>query len=227
MGNDLMTEELEKLKEELLKMARLLEEQLFKAIKCLVDKDMAMAKEVIANEDLIDQMEMEIERKALGLIALKQPMAKDLRLIAAVLRMIVDMERMADHAEEIAIIAIQLHEQVYIKPLIDIPRMGKISEQMVEKAIQALIEEDRSLALTLVEMESELDGLYDQIFRELLSYMMQDHKNIPQATALLLVAGHLERIGDHATNLGEMVLYLVDGKRLDLNKIARGSGKPS
>ncbi|MGE5391166.1 MAG: phosphate signaling complex PhoU family protein, partial [Deltaproteobacteria bacterium] len=107
----------------------------------------------------------------------------------------------------------------------DIPRMGRIAEQMVEKAIQSLIEEDRELVLALVEMEQELDGLYEQIFRELLSYMMQDHKNIPQATSLLLVAGHLERIGDHATNLGEMVLYLVEGRRIDLNKIARGENR--
>lgn len=222
MGNVLLTEELEKLKEDLLKMARLLEGQLYKCIKCLVDKNVPLAEEVIKNEDLVDQMEFEIEKKALGLIALKQPMAKDLRLIATVLRMIVDMERMADHVEDIAIIAIDLHDQTYMKPLIDIPRMGSIAEQMVEKAIQALIDEDRELALSLVEMERELDGLYEQIFRELLSYMMQDHKNIPQATSLLLVAGHLERIGDHATNLGEMILYLVDGRRVDLNKIARG-----
>lgn len=221
MGNDLLKEELDKVKEELLKMARLLEEQLFKSIKCLTDKNLVMAKEVISNEDLVDQMELEIEKKALGLIALKQPMAKDLRFIATVLRMIVDMERMADHAEEIVMIAIQLHDQDYIKPLIDIPRMGTIAVQMVEKAIKALIEEDGDLALSLVAMEREMDRLYDQIFRELLSYMMQDAKNIPQATSLLLVAGHLERIGDHATNLGEMILYLVDGKRVDLNKIAR------
>jgi len=225
MGNDLLNEELDRLKEELLKMGRLLEEQLFKCIKCLVDKDLDMAKKVISNEDLIDEMELDIEKKALGLIALKQPMAKDLRLIATVLRMIVDLERMADHAEDIAIIALELHDQTYIKPLIDIPRMGVIVKQMVGNAIQSLIEEDRDLALALVEMERELDGLYDQIFRELLLYMMQDHKNIPQATSLLLVAGHLERIGDHATNLGEMVLYLVDGKRVDLNKIARSEGK--
>lgn len=221
MGNDLLTEELEKVKEELLKMARLLEDQLFKSIKCLADKNLALAKEVISAEDLVDQMELEIEKKALGLIALKQPMAKDLRFIATVLRMIVDMERMADHAEEIAIIAIELRDQAYIKPLIDIPRMGANAVQMVEKAIKALIEEDSDLVLGLVAMEREMDGLYKQIFRELLSYMMQDAKNIPQATSLLLVAGHLERIGDHATNLGEMVLYLIDGKRVDLNKIAR------
>lgn len=123
MGNDILSEELDKVKQDVLKMGRLLEEQVFKATKALVDKNMELAREVISNEDVIDRMELEIEKKALGLIALKQPMARDLRLIASILRMIVDIERMADHAEDIALIAIQLHDQAYIKPLIDIPRM--------------------------------------------------------------------------------------------------------
>ncbi|WP_054697059.1 phosphate signaling complex protein PhoU [Syntrophomonas palmitatica] len=221
MGNDILSEELDKVKQDVLKMGRLLEEQVFKATKALVDKNMELAREVISNEDVIDRMELEIEKKALGLIALKQPMARDLRLIASILRMIVDIERMADHAEDIALIAIQLHDQAYIKPLIDIPRMGAIARDMVENALQAFVEENPAQSSSLVYMEKEMDGLYDQIFRELLSYMMQDHKNIPQATSLLLVAGHLERIGDHATNLAEMVFYLVEGRRVDLNKIAR------
>lgn len=225
MVNEPLRCELEKLKEDILKMGRLLEEQLYKSVKSLVDKNLSMAREVIANDDLVDQMELDIERKSLGILALKQPMAGDLRLIGTALRIIVDIERMADHAEDIAHVAIDLYEQAYIKPLIDIPRMGKIVQNMVETALNAFINEDIDLAMTLVPMEEEIDGLYDQIFRELLSYMMQDAKNIPQATALLLVAGHIERIGDHATNLGEMVVYLVQGTRIDLNRIARKARK--
>jgi len=223
MANDLLAEELEKIKQDVLKMGRLLEEQVFKATKSLVDKSIELAREVILNEDLIDGMEFDIEKKALGLIALKQPMAKDLRLIASILRMIVDIERMADHAEDIAQITIQLYDETYMKPLIDIPRMANVAREMIESALQAFIEENPQKSNSLVAMEKEMDGLYNQIFRELLSYMMQDQRNIPQATSLLLVAGHLERIGDHATNLAEMVFYLVEGRRVDMNKIARSN----
>ena len=221
MTNEPLIEELERLKEDLLRMGRLLEVQVYKAVQALVNKDPELAREVIENDDIIDEMELNIEKRALNLIALKQPLARDLRLIATALRMIVDIERMADHAEEIARLALELHAQTYIKPLIDIPRMARVAQQMVDNSLKSFIEQDTSMAMALIEAEREMDALYDQIFRELLSYMMQDQKNIPQATSLLLVAGHLERIGDHATNLGEMVIYVVDGKRLDLNRMDR------
>lgn len=221
MTNEPLVEELERLKEDLLRMGRLLEVQVYRAVQALVNKDPDLAREVVKNDDIIDEMELDIEKRALNLIALKQPLARDLRLIATALRMIVDIERMADHAEEIARIALDLHAQTYIKPLIDIPRMAGVAQQMVDNSLKSFIEQDTSMAMALIDAEREMDALYDQIFRELLSYMMQDQKNIPQATALLLVAGHLERIGDHATNLGEMVIYVVDGKRLDLNRMAR------
>ncbi len=221
MVTESLKNELEKLKQEILKMGRLLEEQVYKSVKALTEKNLELAKEVVVNDDEIDRMELEIEKKALGLIALKQPMASDLRFIGTALRIIVDIERMADHAEDIAKIAIDLHDQSYIKPLIDIPRMANNAQQMIEKALTAFIYEDIELAMSLIPMENEMDAIYDQIFRELKSYMMQDAKNIPQATDLLLVAGHLERIGDHATNLGEMVIYVTQGKRIDFNELAR------
>ncbi|WP_061214210.1 phosphate signaling complex protein PhoU [Syntrophomonas wolfei] len=227
MINETLACEMEKLKEEILKMGRLLEEQLYKAVKSLVEKNLELAREVIAHDDLIDQMEMDIEKKSLGILALKQPMASDLRLIGTALRIIVDIERMADHAEDIAHLTIDLYDQVYIKPLIDIPRMAAIVQKMLEKALKAFVNHDVNLAMSLIPLEEEIDNLYDQIFRELLSYMMQDPKNIPQATSLLLVAGHIERIGDHATNLAEMVVYLVEGKRIDLNRMARKSRSAS
>jgi len=213
--------ELKKLKEEILKMGRLLEEQIYKAVKSLVGKDIELAKEVIARDDIIDAMTLEIENKCLQLIALKQPMACDLRFIGTALRIIVDMERMADHAEDICEITIRLHDQKYIKPLIDIPRMSEIAEEMVRIALKAYVDGDVNLAMSLVEMERQSDNLYEQVYRDLLLYMMQDAHNIPQASDLLLVAGHLERIADHATNLGEMVIYNVEGRRLDINVLAR------
>jgi len=213
--------ELAKVKEELMKMGCLLEEQIFKAVKSLVDKDLKLAHEVIARDDIIDKMELEIEKKCLQLVALKQPMARDLRFIGTALRIIVDMERMADHAEDICEITIRLYDQTYIKPLIDIPRMAQIAQEMVKIALQAFIDGNVELAMSLVEMESQSDNLYEQVYRDLLTYMMQDAHNIPQASDLLLVAGHLERIADHATNLAEMVIYNVEGRRIDINVLAR------
>ncbi|HNX29251.1 MAG TPA: phosphate signaling complex protein PhoU [Syntrophomonadaceae bacterium] len=221
MTNEPLAKELVKLKEEVTIMGRLLADQVLKSVKALVDKDSQLAKEVVEKDDMVDKMETDLERKALGLIALKQPMAGDLRLIGTVLRMIVDIERMADHAEDIARIAIELHDEKYIKPLIDIPRMSNVAQEMIETALVAFIEEDVDKVNDLIPMEIEMDNLYDQTFRELLSYMLQDQKNIPQATQLLLVAGHLERLGDHATNLGECVIYTVKGEKIDLNQIAR------
>lgn len=221
MVNDTLEHDLGQLKEELLKMGRLLEEQVYKAVKALAEKNIDMAHEVITHDDVIDRMELEIEQKCYSLIARRQPMAGDLRFIATTLRIIVDIERMADHAEDISIMCIDLYEQPYIKPLIDIPRMAAIVSDMVERAINALIKGDTELAMSLIPLEREIDGLYDQVFNELLIYMMKDPKNIPQATAFLLVAGHLERIADHATNIAEMVIYAVEARRIDLNKIAR------
>lgn len=213
--------ELGKVKEEIMKMGRLLEEQIYKGVKSLVDKNIELAHEVIAGDDIIDKMELEIEKKCLQLIALKQPMAGDLRFIGTALRIIVDMERMADHAEGISEVTIRLYDQAYIKPLIDIPRMAQIAQDMVKIALKAFIDGDVHMAMSLVDMERLSDELYQQVYRDLLTYMMQDHQNIPQATDLLLVAGHLERIADHATNLAEMVVYNVEGRRIDINVLAR------
>lgn len=225
MKNQPLTDELEKLKEELLKMARLLEQQVHNSVKSMIDKDINLAREVINRDDIIDQMQLDIEKKCLSLIAMKQPMAGDLRFIGTALRIIIDMERMADHAEDIAQITIDLYDQHYIKPLIDIPRMAAIAAEMIQKAIKAFTDKNSNLAMELIPLENEMDGLYNQVFSELLLYMMQDTKNIPQATDLLLAAGHLERIGDHATNFGEMVIYTIKGERLDLNKMARSQRK--
>lgn len=221
MVNESLEQDLARLKEDLLKMGRLLEDQVYRAVKALAEKNLDMAREVIANDDIVDRMELEIEQKCYCMIARRQPMAGDLRFIATTLRIIVDIERMADHAEDISHICFDLYEQPYIKPLIDIPRMGSIVREMVEKAITALINGNVELAMSLIPLEREIDGLYDQVFNELLVYMMRDPKTIPQATAFLLVAGHLERIADHATNIAEMVVYAVEARRIDLNKIAR------
>jgi phosphate transport system protein len=218
---DSLENQLKLLKEDILKMGSLLQEQIYKSNRSMTEKNMELAQEVIKKDDILDQMELDIEKKCLYLIALKQPLAKDLRFIGTTLRIIVDIERMGDHAEDIAKIAISLYEQTYMKPLIDKPKMAQIAQDMVVTAMKAFIDGDVDLAMSLVAMEKQVEALYNEVFRELLSYMMRDQGNIPQATSLLLAAGHLERIADHATNVGEMVIYMVEGRRVDINVLAR------
>lgn len=218
---DSLEKKIEGLKEDLLKMGSLLQEQIYNADLALFNKDMDLAREVIRKEDIIDEMHGDIEEKALLLIALKQPMAKDLRFIATALRFIIDMERMADHAEGIAKIAIRLYDEPYMKPLIDIPKMAKIAQDMVQIAMQSFIAGDVALAMSLVPLENEVDALYTTVYNDLVAFMTRDPSTIAQATSLLLVAGHLERIADRSTNMGEMVVYLIEGRRIDMNVIAR------
>ncbi|ADI01156.1 MULTISPECIES: phosphate signaling complex protein PhoU [Syntrophothermus] len=221
MGRDEFNRELVQLKGDVVKMATLLEELVYKAVRSMVLKDVGLAEEVITSDDIVDKMTVDIEQRCLSLIALRQPMAKDLRTIGSVLRIIVDLERIGDYAEGLAKITIKLKDQEYMKPLIDIPRMGEISREMLKKCTQAMLEEDPVMCWTLVEDEQVMDALYDQIFRELLAYMMADPKTINQATSLLLAAGHLERIGDHITNVGEMIIFAISGERVDINRMAR------
>ncbi len=221
MSRSGLNRELTYLQGELLRMGTLVEELIYKSVKSMINKDPVMAQEVIDADDIVDQMMLDIELKCLAVIARQQPLAKDLRSIGTILRIITDLERIADHTEDIAEITISLMEQPYMKPLIDIPRMGDICRDMLKRSIKSYINEDTELAWSLIEDEKTSDALYNQVFRELLAFMLEDPKTITQALSLLLAAGHLERIADHITNLGEMVVYMVDGERVDFNRISR------
>lgn len=210
-------DELDELKNDLLKMGTLVEKAIHDAVKSLAEKDLDLARQVVDGDDLVDRMELKIEEKCLTLLALQQPMARDLRVIGTAMKIITDLERMADHAVNIARITIRLKGQPFIKPLIDIPRMADLAQRMLRDGLTAYIEVDPALAGKMGEMDHEVDHLYSQIFRELLVYMMEDPRNIQQATHLLFVGQHLERIADHATNLGEWVIYMATGERQDLN----------
>lgn len=209
--------ELDELKKDLLKMGTLVEEAIFKAVKSLAQKDSELAQQVIDHDDMVDAMELEIERNCLSLIALQQPIAGDLRLIGTALKIITDLERMGDHASDIAKTTIRLEGQPLIKPLVDIPRMAETAQRMVRDALRAYVDADPQAALEMIRADDEIDHLYSQIFRELLLIMMQDPRTITQATQLLFVASHLERIADHATNVGEWTIYMVTGERKELN----------
>lgn len=210
--------ELKDLQHHLMEMGVAVEEAIFYAVKSLAEKDSTMAQQVIDRDDLIDAMEHQIEDACLRLLALQQPMAGDLRVIGTALKIVTDLERMADHAVDIAEVTLRLEGQALIKPLIDIPNMADIAKTMTRSALNAYVNRDQEAAMAMIQLDDKLDYLYKSIFDELLVMMSQDSSIVAQATYLLHVALHLERIGDHCTNLGEWIIYMLTGVREDLNK---------
>lgn len=205
------------LQEDILKMGGLVERAIANSVDSLSKQDVALAEEVIAGDDQIDNMMAQVEEYCIRLIATQQPLAKDLRRIFTAIKISTDLERIADYAVDIARVTRRIGTDPLIKPLIDIPHMALIVQKMVHEALDAYIREDVDLAQKLALDDDEVDHTYARIFKELLNFMMADPNNIGQATSLLFVSKHLERIGDHATNLGESIIYLVTGEREELN----------
>lgn len=213
----LFDKDLKELHKEILKMGGIVERQIFEAVDSLAKKDQKLAKKVIDEDEKVDELQLLIEDKCVSLIALQQPLARDLRSIFVGIKLVTDLERISDLAVDIAEITVALIGEEYIKPLVDIPRMAKIARSIVEIALNAYVQRDAEKAKSVFPLEEEMDNLYDQIFRELLLIMIQDPKTIHQATHLLMVGRHLERIADHGTNIGEMVIYGETGERVKLN----------
>jgi phosphate transport system protein len=209
--------ELEELHYDVLKMGSLVEEAIANSIASLVNHDTELAQKVIDDDDRIDKIEVEIDNKCAKIIVTQQPIARDLRIVLTGLKIVTDLERMADHAVDIAKTTLRIAHQNYIKPLIDIPRMAEIVREMVKMSLDSYVRQDLELARAIGEKDDIVDALYKQIFRELLTYMMEDPRNIDQATQFLFVARYLERIADHATNICEWVIYLDTGEHIDLN----------
>jgi phosphate transport system protein len=202
--------ELETLKENLLKMATLVEEVLRDAIQSLVKRDSDLAKKTMQKEDQINLMENTIDEMCLKLLALRQPMAVDLRFITSAMKIITDLERMGDQAVNICERVFSLNQEPQLKPYIDIPRMAEIAQSMVKDVLDAFVNRDSKLARSVCERDDLVDGLNDQVFRELLTYMISDPKTITRAVHLMIVCRCLERIADHATNIAEDVIFMVD-----------------
>jgi phosphate transport system protein len=202
--------ELEELNENLLRMATLVEEAINNAVQSLVKRDSDLAQKSFGGEDRINKLEIVIEDMCLKLLALRQPMAADLRFITAAMKIITDLERIGDQAVNIAERAISLNQEPQLKPYIDIPRMAEIAQSMVKDVLDAFVNRDSKLARSVCERDDLVDGLNDQVFRELLSYMISDPKTIERAVHLMIVCRCLERIADHATNIGEDVIFMVD-----------------
>ena len=210
-------QELEALRQEILEMGTRVEQAIGQAVASLSSQDLESAKAVMDGDDYIDNMESDIEDKCMVLIARQQPLARDLRIIGTGLKITTDLERVGDHAFDIAKITLGIGKQPLIKPLVDIPRMSSMAQKMLQDSLLAYINLDITLAEQVCADDDAVDDLYHQTVRELLTYMMEDPTTIKQATQLLFVARYLERVADHATNIAEWVIYLVTGQRMRKN----------
>jgi phosphate transport system protein len=208
---------LEELSHDVLMMGNLVENVISSAMKSLEERDLKLAEKVLADDDIVDNFQLEIEDKCLTMLALQQPMAGDLRTIGTALKIVTDLERIADHAVDIAEITIKLSDEPLVKPLVDIPKMAKLAREMLRDSIIAYTNKDLKMAQNLAVKEKEVDRLYQLVYEDLLHLMQKDQKNISQGINLLLVALSIERVADHVTNLGEWTIYLASGKRKDLN----------
>lgn len=208
---------LEAMHADLLRMGSLVEKQIYECIEALVNQDIKTAEEIIKNDDIIDDMQKSIEDKAIKLIAMQQPIASDLRNIFTTIKIVTDLERMADHAVDIAKVIKRLKDEKYVKPLIDIPKIGNLVKNMIKGALDAYVDTNLDKAYEVCKMDDELDAIYKHVFSELMLMMRNDPKTINQATQFLFVCKYFERVGDRTTNICESTIYLITGEQVDLN----------
>jgi len=207
-----LDKELRQVNEKLLLMAGLAEAMIHKAIKSLLERDESLFEQVNTDEKKVNLLEIEIDDICHKLLALKQPMATDLRFITSAMRIDTELERISDLAINITEGVARLIKQPQLKPYIDIPRLADLVQKMVRDSLDSFIKLNVNLARSVLTRDDQIDDLCDQIFRELLTFMISDPSTIPRALQLVLVSRHLERIGDHSTNIAENVIYLVQGK---------------
>ncbi|HSE58120.1 MAG TPA: phosphate signaling complex protein PhoU [Nitrospiraceae bacterium] len=205
-------DELQRLKAKLLKMGGLAEGQIQNALQALTARDSGLAAQVIEGDHRVNALDVEIDEECIGLLALHQPAARDLRLITTAMKIATELERISDLAENISERAIELNREPQLKPYIDIPRMGHWAVTMVKESLDSFVGGDVALAHKVMKDDDFVDDLMGQLFRELLSYMLEDPRTISRAIRLTFVAKSIERVADHATNIAELVVYLVEGK---------------
>jgi phosphate transport system protein len=178
----------------------------------LLERDSELAQEVIDRDRQVNAYDVEVDEKCVELLALHQPAAGDLRFITTAMKIVTDLERIGDQAVNIGQRALELNQEPQLKPYIDLPRMAELSQRMVKESLDAFVARDTELARRVCAEDAEVDALKEQIFRELLTFMMSDARTIPRAIRLILISRFLERVADHATNIAEMVIYMVDSK---------------
>jgi phosphate transport system protein len=205
-------EELEALKQTLLAMGALVEDQIRRVMRALVDRDDLLAESVIERDREVNAYDVEIDEKCVELLALHQPTAGDLRFITTAMKIVTDLERIGDQAVNIAQRARELNVEPQLKPYIDLPRMAELAQTMVKESLDAFVARDTELARRVCAEDAPVDALNHQIFRELLTFMMEDAKTIPRAIRLILISRFLERVADHATNIAEVVIFMVESK---------------
>lgn len=207
-------DELEHLSKVIAQMGGLAEGQLASAIQAVAKRDSDLASRVVSNDMKVDELEHEIDALSLRMLALRQPVAVDLRSIVSAIKIASDVERIADYAANVAKRALVLNSMPPVKPVSAVPRMGRLVQEIFKEVLDALVERDADKALEVWKRDEEVDDMYTSIFRELITYMMEDPRTITACTHLLFIAKNIERIGDHATNIAELIYFLVHGKPL-------------
>ena len=205
-------EELESLKQTLLAMGGLVEDQIRRSMRALLERDDVIAQEVIDRDRQVNTYDIEVDEQCVNLLALHQPAAGDLRFITTAMKIVTDLERIGDQAVNIAQRVLELNREPQLKPYIDLPRMADRAQHMVKESLDAFVARDTALARQVCGEDAEVDALKEQIFRELLTYMMEDPRTVSRAIRVILISRFMERVADHATNIAEMVVYLVEGK---------------
>jgi phosphate transport system protein len=205
-------EELMRLKEKVLKIGAMVEEAIKNSVRALVERDSELARSVIAKDHQVNALDVEIDEEAIRLVALRQPKASDLRFITTAMKITTDLERMGDLAVNIAERALELNEEPILKPYIDIPRMAEVARGMTRDSLDAFVSRDERLAMDVIMRDDEVDDLKHEVLKELAFFMSQDPSTVSRAMKISFVAQYLERFADHATNIAEMVIYLVQGK---------------
>jgi phosphate transport system protein len=204
--------DMQALKNRLLSMGAMVEERVHQAVQALMERNAAAAERIVAGDQEVNDLQIEVDDRCLKLLALQQPMASDLRLITAAMKINADLERIGDQAVNIAENSLKLMNNAPLKPIIDLPRMAEIAEAMTRDSLDAFVRKDVALARSVLARDDEVDQLKDHIFRVLLTYMMADPGTIERALSLILVSRNLERIADHATNIAEDVIFVVEAK---------------
>nr|BDT35932.1 phosphate signaling complex protein PhoU [Myxococcus sp. MH1] len=205
-------QDLRDLREKLLAMGAKVEGLIVQSMRALTDRDSALAEKVVAADKDVNRLEVEIDELCRRILALRQPAASDLRLITTALKIVTDLERIGDLAVNIAERSMDLNQVPPLAPYVDTPKLAELAQQQVKRSLDAFVSNDVAKAEEVLQGDDLLDALFLKIFNELLAYMMEDSRNIRRATALMFIAKHLERIGDHALNVAEMVVYMVRGK---------------
>lgn len=217
MPRETFTQELNRLQDEILVLGGMVQKAIGEAIEALKKRDLAEAQRIIAADNLINEKRFAIEADCLALIATQQPMASDLRILAAILEIATELERIGDYAKGISRVNVMMGDQPLLKPLVDIPRMADKSMDMLRRALDAFIRRDVALARAIPLEDDEVDNLYNQVYRELLTYMMADPRTIDRATHLLWVAHNLERSADRVTNICERIIFTVTGEMREMD----------